>query len=222
MKINDLFEARKNFDHPNQPSRDLYQHLSKYFDKDNIFLSFQDVNKIGINPRPSHGTPVGFYAYPLISFEQKLKQFKQKDQEINSVFPYGEYRQYIKVFTTTSEPLNIMDYNSFEEDKQKLVSMFNEEIINNCIRHDKAKQGQFAQIYDLTYRLTLMYSGGKEMHFVWNKLLRKVGLNDLVDYGNGIIHGMERAQALFLTTKNIKPLETIENFNRGKLPAYFG
>ena len=213
MKINDLLEARSNPDHPSQPSRDVYDNISKYFGKDNIFLSFQNINKIGINPKPNHGTPLGFYAYPLISYEHNLKRNKDRGiKNILNVFPYGDGRQFIKIFTVTSEPIDVMDYNSFDQDKEKLINIFGDEIVNNSIREKYIDKTQFEKIYDLTFRLALFHANGSDVHFFWNKLLRKIGFESIVDYGHGFIHSMERSQALFLTTKTIKPLETIETF----------
>ena len=213
MKINDLLEARRNADHSSQPPRDIYQQVSKYFGKDNIFISFQDVNKIGLNPKPNHGTPLGFYAYPLISYEHALK--RNHDRGVKNFFgpfPYGDGRRFIKIFTTTSEPIDVMDYNSFEQDKEKLIQLFGDDKVNNSIRAKYADKSQFEQIYDLTFRISLYYANGTDIHFFWNKLLRKIGFESIVDYGHGFIHGMERSQALFLTTRTIKPLETIETF----------
>lgn len=39
--------------------------LMQYIDDDNAFISFTDINKLGINPSSDYQTPVGIYCYPI-------------------------------------------------------------------------------------------------------------------------------------------------------------
>lgn len=59
-----LLEARerKNRDFP-RPS--VFRELEDYKDKDDYYISFTQIEKIGINPQSKYDTPLGIYTYPL-------------------------------------------------------------------------------------------------------------------------------------------------------------
>lgn len=39
--------------------------LAPYKNRDDIYITFTDLLKVGINPQYGHKTPLGIYAYPL-------------------------------------------------------------------------------------------------------------------------------------------------------------
>lgn len=60
-------------------------------------------------------------------------------------------------------------------------------------------------------------SGSKSAVALWNKILRELGYSGFADRsGAGIIHPAEPTQAIFLSIKGIKHLETIDNINPSK------
>ena len=64
-----LFEARK-FPTLN-PKLSAYDQLKQYKDDPSIYISFTEINKIGINPVSKWDTPLGIYCYPLKDTWQK-------------------------------------------------------------------------------------------------------------------------------------------------------
>lgn len=43
----------------------IIDQLSPYKDDPSYFISFTDINKIGLNPSTTYDTPLGIYTYPL-------------------------------------------------------------------------------------------------------------------------------------------------------------
>jgi hypothetical protein len=67
IRLNDIIldeMARRN---PEQnPKINLRDGLKQYKDDPDIYISFTNIDKIGINPSSNYNTPVGIYTYPLV------------------------------------------------------------------------------------------------------------------------------------------------------------
>ena len=72
MHIKEIVEARKNpelnpKESVNKQLKDLYDATTDTIPGSNIknlFVSFTDLDKLGINPTSRYNTPIGIYAYP--------------------------------------------------------------------------------------------------------------------------------------------------------------
>lgn len=67
--------------------------------------------------------------------------------------------------------------------------------------------------FDIIWRTThelAGFLGGKKI-VKWNLLLRELNHYKIIDYGQGIIHPNESAQAIFMTKQDIKVVKVIEN-----------
>lgn len=59
-------ELRKNPEM--NPHIGAWDYVDKYKDDDDVYISFTEIDKIGINPKSKYNTPVGIYTYPLKEF----------------------------------------------------------------------------------------------------------------------------------------------------------
>jgi hypothetical protein len=59
-------ELRKNPEM--NPHIGAWDYVDKYKDDDDVYISFTEIDKIGINPQSKFNTPVGIYTYPLKQF----------------------------------------------------------------------------------------------------------------------------------------------------------
>jgi len=62
-------EARKNPDR--NPHVGAWDYVDKYKNDEDVYISFTEIDKIGINPKSKFNTPVGIYTYPLKEFSEK-------------------------------------------------------------------------------------------------------------------------------------------------------
>ncbi len=81
LSYSQFTEARKNPEL--NPKIGGYEAISKYLD-DDVYISFRNVNKLGINPSSSYGTPNGIYCYRLQSYKHKFANASSLD----NVFPF--------------------------------------------------------------------------------------------------------------------------------------
>ena len=91
MKIIKLLEARRN------PALNTKQEFGQFIDSvvrenggtDGLFFSFQNLKKLGANPKSPWETPSGVYAYPGDYIETRSKQVKHKPGQNKSEIPQG-------------------------------------------------------------------------------------------------------------------------------------
>jgi len=72
-------EKRRNPDQ--NPHIGAWDYLLRYKDDPDVYISFTEIDKIGINPLSKYNTPVGVYAYPLREFYETYVNIKWKDLE---------------------------------------------------------------------------------------------------------------------------------------------
>ena len=141
MKLLDLFEARRYPNHPAQqldrvPNRErglarrsTMERLEKYKDRDDVYISFTDLPKAGLNPASNYDTPIGVYCYPLkYYYERALKYYdydegiKLHNMDITKVIPYAGDRSFLYVLES-KEPLpDVSEYSEtdWNRDYKKL------------------------------------------------------------------------------------------------------
>jgi hypothetical protein len=199
MLLHDLIlEARKfpKLNTKRQPLAELID-IQRNTQSENVFVTFTDVDKLGINPSSTYDTPLGIYAYPL-NYVIDVKMH----------VPFAAYTNYIQVFQLI-QPDDVWwlrDQSQISEIKQKLAQVM--KVPSNI--SDARKLWYFVYKY--------ASSMGKPS-IASRKLMMKAGIVGMVDYGTdddagGIIHENEPIQAVFFTTKVLKQLTTIDIRNR--------
>lgn len=80
-----LLELRKN------PEKNIYvgawDYLEKYKNDPDVYISFTEIDKIGINPKSKYNTPIGIYCYPLKEFYNKYiyPNIRQSTNDSNAI-----------------------------------------------------------------------------------------------------------------------------------------
>jgi hypothetical protein len=85
-----ISERRSN---PEQnPKVSAYEYLKKYKNDPLIYISFTDVDKIGINPQSGFNTPLGIYCFPL---KEIWEQYDIDKHKTLTKLPFAATRPYI-------------------------------------------------------------------------------------------------------------------------------
>lgn len=102
-----LYEKRKNPD--KNPYVGAWDYLEQYKDDPDVYISFTEIDKIGINPQSVYDTPVGIYCYPLKEFVYKNKYFISdlKDRD-SSLMKNARHIGYYAPFAGDSKYINFI------------------------------------------------------------------------------------------------------------------
>ena len=80
--------------------------LKKYWNENDIFVSFRDIDKIGINPQSKYHTPNGIYAYPIKS---TISQRSADEDDWKIDVPFAGDRGYIYVLKANLNDVLILN-----------------------------------------------------------------------------------------------------------------
>lgn len=225
---NYLQEARRNPEL--NPKINIVEALKPYKDKQDCFIQFSNVNKLGINPKSKFNTPIGVYSYPLVQMWEDIRY--------NNI-PYAGKRDFVILFSC-SHPMiiEVDEYNDYMLEKD--VKFYEREIFEkygNKIFHTEYSSLQeltndfknnsfenarfnhpFMKFWNYTRKLSELLYKEKIGKFTgrpsvtWNTLLRMrdyVGFTDRK--GMGFIHPNEATQAMFLSKKYLKIIDIFPN-----------
>jgi hypothetical protein len=202
--------------------------LAQYLNRPNMFVSFVDIEKLGINPSTQHtSTPIGIYAYPLREAYEMMRE---------STIPFASDRKYVCLFEGRGEICDIGEYDDsqFEHDYDgictqlwRLVDANNEQFALSMIEgwtgdlyHNYNTTGEV--FWNLTHRIAKRAERllGREEHIIWNSMLRRLGYAGFVDRGNAVIHPNEPCQALLLSKANCRVVVMLINDHLKGDPHY--
>jgi hypothetical protein len=219
----DLFEARQ---------ETAMQTLARYLVRPNMFVTFVNIEKLGINPRSEHtSTPSGIYAYPLMA-AYKMMETKQVS--------FAGDRKYICLFEAHGNFLDLQNYSStdYENDMDGLAEQWqlldpkNEEFAMSMLVGWEEDMSRVANgpgrslgfvmwrlIHRISERADRIYN--REAMVISNAMLRRLGYDGVIDNGGSIIHVHEPAQALFLRRDVCRVVEFLINDHiEGHTPAF--
>lgn len=218
MKLHELVEARKNPEA--NPKISINQAVAQAKDQPNTFISFTEIDKLGINPKSKHETPIGIYAYPIKYVAQMLGDTKSGD-----ALPFAGEQPFANIFRARG---NIVDLGtvSLSEINHYLTKLTEyletiEPDLGGAV--DQAKEAAFeeAQVQSNAGRfwyvtmsiaqIVAQLTGTKTV-VAWNKIFRVLGIDGCVDsQGKGIIHENEPIQAVFFSIKSITNNQRVYN-----------
>ena len=146
--------ARRN---PEQNQKiNSYQALLPYSKRDDIYISFTNVDKIGVNPKSTFNTPLGIYCYPL---KEAWINYKIGYNQSLDGIPYAADRPYIWILEVKDKNSFIEDMyscygsNKFDKDQVVLLNIFIEYKMNlfekglNRVIHSKENLEQMEADY---------------------------------------------------------------------------
>jgi len=214
-----LFEKRRNPDQ--NPKISAYEYLKKYSKDPDIYVTFSDIKKVGINPKSGFNTPIGIYAYPLKEIWKPIERSKDA-----KTVPFAGDRPYIFILRSKNKKKFVKDmykdYNSkdYDDDMDKLRKLYPpptytkkdydiEGIIEQGTR-DASHKNPISSMWNVTRLLANQQKGTPLVQ--WNKILRQLGYTGFADKsGEGIIHFAEPVQAVFLSKDAFKVEDMIFN-----------
>lgn len=233
MKLSDLFEARSNPQLNPKVSVNQYvlDALAQCTDKvggiPNLFVSFTELEKLGVNPRSVHDTPIGVYAYPATYFKRRVG----KNKETTDNIPYASNQPYVNIFKLSGNVVNLNKMKAKEADAylkrlaervgqdtiQKLTDEFNGPDRHENITDADIEYGDIAY-YDkhtpggLLWYVVWRIAGEKpKLNIAMTSLLRYMGIDAAIDIGEGIIHPNEATQVVVVNPTVIKDNKRVRN-----------
>lgn len=212
--------------------------IKPYLDKDNYYITFTEVNKVGINPTSVHETPNGIYCYNIKNAFKYFCNGNIKKPFVESL-PYANYNKYFSIFKT-KDNVKILNENATEEDFKRcyiiLRNKYKNTSIYNNLTYDetldilltKARDSSyFGLIWTLTYlvladerekeRLKEIREERKSLSNSitpnkWRTLFNKdLGYDGVSDPSLGVISKAEPCQAVFFTKDVIEVIGTYDN-----------
>lgn len=203
----------------------ILQQLEKYSKDENYFVSFTDLEKIGINPNNRFSTPIGVYAYNLKDL--------WPDWVAGDSF-FGDDRKYVNLIKLdTDRFLNLSNYKNFSKDITYLRNVYEKNFMNktggksfdefvevvkndsDLYRHDN----EASLIWGVSQGICEIEQGKigaytKKSTVMWNKLLRDMGYDAVIDRGSNI-HILQSSQAVFLVPSSYKKIGRLLNKQYG-------
>lgn len=217
-------EARRN---PEQnPKISAYEYLKPYSNMDNIYITFTELQKVGIKPLSNFNTPNGIYVYPL---KETWKEYGVEQKKSLKQYPFASDRPYITILQGKHNKSFIQDmikgYTSkdYDRDKDNLLKMCQDRVLLDTIEKNAIKTadsfhkniiGYFwnmTRIISRQFKTEFNLSGNSDTQ-AWNNLLRRLGYTGFADKSaKSIIHTSEPLQAVFLTSSEYKVVDQIIN-----------
>lgn len=208
MLIRELFEARRN---PEVNKKEYtYQIIKRRYDETNdyigptknLFVNFIGVDKIGVNPNPNYKTtPLGVYGYTADYIMNNVNP----NQAMNNL-QYAGDSKFLNLFNVKGNIVNFETLTESDVEKyftriKKLFTAEQDVKLINAIINDVGKDPH--DFWNCTKRIarTLITDG----RFIsnWTMLLRKIGIDGVIDPGYAIIHENEPAQIVVFTPGSI-------------------
>lgn len=211
MILCDLFEKRT----------PLIELLEPYRDDPDVFVSFTDILKMGVNPKTDWDDPIGIYAYPV---SEMFSTYHGNN------IPFAGERKYAFILRANGKMLELtqMGEDEVERDIETMVAKFREAFYQplpselDSTREDCKEyfEGILEEwhwmlsppgpgFWRISERMASFISNrfpNRERAMIWNSLLRSCGYDGVVDRGAGIISDNEPAQALFLSISSFEVL----------------
>lgn len=240
MHLIDIFEARKNPDL--NPKVSVNQYIDQAMasagklpgsDITNLFISFTQLPKLGINPRSHYNTPLGIYSYPA---DYVIESTHGRYSMAN--LPFAGKQPYANIFQGRGNivHLNTMSVQDESLYNNKLWAYANRLPKTDFTKHYAPPGKDWPDIVDNTINAAVDYArermlpGGrlwyttwklsgyietylkKPASLAWNELFRQaLGIDGCVDTGKGIIHLSEPTQAVFFSLGATKLITTVQN-----------
>ena len=224
MMLIELFEARR---YPEQnPKTSINDIIQRALDNTtdtvagtkNLFVSFTTVDKLGINPGSSdRTTPLAIYAYPAEYIVSMIGSEKSM-----SKLPYAGSARFANLFKARGNIVHLNTITDTDVYFQKLGQLLNdsakfEDIVTRTESVYSDRHGGALWQVISSVALALSNAKGTPYPVIWNKVIRHIGIDGVVDMdnsasgGGNIIHTNEPCQAAFFSTSAVYDLDRVLN-----------
>lgn len=193
----------------------------------NLFVSFTDVNKLGVNPSSTFTeTPNGMYAYDVKFILDQVGGIEPPPKNLVHVetIPFASDRPYMQVFSVKdpSKVLVISQDGDFPQEFLEKLRVENESLV--AAIHTAFKEGRPAFLGLIRYIAKQRTNGDmgqlvgfRKAHNFVSRLIKKLGYVGIVDLGTGAIHHAEETQSVFFSRDDIVVKKVLLN---GEVAAY--
>lgn len=213
MFVSDLFEAR--------PHRlGLMDKLAMFANDPEVYVTFTQILKVGINPISEWDDPVGIYAYPVQQIMQG-KTAAQQGPNMGKLIPFAAERPFAYIVAATGNMLELQRYSEadLDRDLEIIKNKFradlgdiDDELISGWLHIWRAHAGlAFWRVSQRLANHAERNTPSRSARMIWHKMIRACGYDGVVDRGEGIIHPGEPAQAVILHTGALRVLEAVPN-----------
>lgn len=173
-------------------------------DLDRWFISFTSIEKLGINPGSTFNTPLGIYSYPLRYVI---------DFDFITNLPFVGNQPFINLFKIKNNLVILTSSDTASEYMAKL----NRYIPGVFDAHnDEIKKYQIRSNISQLWLYTKLASDHDPKR--WGYLLKKLGIDGIVDRETSTIHPSEPTQAVFFSTnvieKNVRLMNKDVKFDK--------
>ena len=240
MHLIDIFEVRKN------PELNPKVSVNQYIDQamttagklpgtdiTNLFVSFTQLPKLGINPRSKYNTPLGIYSYPAdyvvasthgrysmatLPFAGKqpyanIFQGRGNIVDLKNMTLQDEYR-YNDKLRAYAKRLPVVDFTKHYASPGKDWPDIVNRTINAAVDYAKERMLPGGRLWYTTWKLSGYMATylKRPASLAWNELFRQaLGIDGCVDTGKEIIHPSEPTQAVFFSLGATKLISTVQN-----------
>lgn len=197
------------------------------------YMSFTELEKLGINTRSRHNTPLGIYAYPLI--------FSIANDFSKGEIPFASENPFIQIFEAqNSSKLLVIDKNgesaqitkeNYGQYRNKIKEILSKKTLKEKLEepstfYDEIKSYDVEEMIEYSekkayfpnkpvskiWNITRMLSGANIGYIAkWSKMLTNLGFEGVVDFGSKTIHESEPIQAVFFSKGFINHIDTVVN-----------
>lgn len=202
MRIRELLEARRN-PHLN-PKVDALSAFSLYANNPNMFVTFTDHPKVGVNPKSKWDTtPTGVYTYPLWYILDK----SYKTGSVHGSAPFASDKKFVQLLEWRSSG-RVLDLQHYTPTRQDMSSL------NSLIWSENANADT------LTIKDGISLWKWIEEHFWLKSRNKSIGmfkiLTETLNFHRvydtkGVIYKTEPVQSIFLYYHNVFVAELFEN-----------
>jgi hypothetical protein len=182
----------------------------------NLFVSFTQIEKLGINPGSTYKTPLGIYAYPA----EYVVDSSSGGKSMHASLPFAGEHPWVNIFKSRGNIVNLSSMNQPEAEKYYKVitsNVISSEFLGELIRrsYDEANFPDSAggEFWYVTLKIAEHIARRKSIPVsrAWNRLFRTIGIDGCVDEGVGIIHESEPTQAVFFSSSAVELVERVAN-----------
>ena len=179
----------------------------------NLFVSFTEIEKLGINPRSHYTTPNAVYAYPATYIRKAIGDTMPA---AGSKIPYAAEAPYVNIFKMSGNVVNLVNMRATDLVKYEsaLRDILGDAVVDDAKTH---------QLNDTTDSDDGYYTGNIPGAVLWRLMMAiraggasrykttsgitalfiKIGIDAVYDPGKGIIHPNEKVQLAVFNTRKI-------------------
>lgn len=200
----------------------VLKQLQPYSKDSSYYVTFTDLEKVGVNPNNKFATPIGVYAYNL---KDLWNDWVSGDRF------FGDDRKYVNLLKlNTDKVFDFQNYTNYEKDYQFLKDIYQRDYesttgisFEDYIQTLKEKATLYqhnteaAEIWDtiqsmlqINDRQATSGLATKRSTILWNKTLRDMGYDAVVDKGSNI-HLLQSSQAIFLSPQSYDIVDRFVN-----------